>query len=218
MKSYTTSNGITLSNGIKVQFLSSVNEKYENQEFYVEGVGTAIKLINVNDLNAATDFNQNIGNWNMTSVVTVRGMLSDASSFDQLIQWDINSITDFYGVFNGTDGFLFGTFDTYNTKFSGYLDELRMWDSVLTDSNFTEHTKYPKSIKLDNPLEIPSSLKVRVDIEQEFRTDMMRSMEYHKQQYELKKAAADKAAQIANYQRQQAEQQGYCGVHRNAVG
>jgi len=80
------------------------------------------------------------------------------------------------GVFNGTDGFLFGTFDTYNTKFSGYLDELRMWDSVLTDSNFTEHTKYPKSIKLDNPLEIPSSLKVRVDIEQEFRTDFTGSL------------------------------------------
>jgi len=79
-------------------------------------------------------------------------------------------------VFNGVDGFLFGTFDTYNTKFSGYLDELRMWDAVLTDSNFTEHTKYPKSIKLDNPLEIPSSLKVRVDIEQEFRTDFTGSL------------------------------------------
>jgi len=80
------------------------------------------------------------------------------------------------GVFNETDGFLFGTFDTYNTKFSGYLDELRIWDSVLSDSNFTEHTKYPKSIKLDNPLEIPSSLKVRVDIEQEFRTDFTGSL------------------------------------------
>jgi hypothetical protein len=79
-------------------------------------------------------------------------------------------------VFNGVDGFLFGTFDTYNTKFSGYLDELRMWDAVLTDSNFTEHTKYPKSIKIDNPLEIPSSLKVRVDIEQEFRTDFTGSL------------------------------------------
>lgn len=79
-------------------------------------------------------------------------------------------------VFNGTDGFLFGTFDTYNTKFSGYLDELRMWDAVLTDSNFTEHTKYPKSIKLNNPLEIPSSLKIRVDIEQEFRTDFTGSL------------------------------------------
>jgi len=67
-------------------------------------------------------------------------------------------------AFNSVDSFTFGT------DFYGYLDELRMWGAVITDSNFEEHTKYPKSIKLDNALEIPSALKIRAGINQQYRT------------------------------------------------
>ena len=50
-KKYTSSNGIALTNGLKVYFQGSVTpSKYENGNWYVEGVGEKIKLINEYDL------------------------------------------------------------------------------------------------------------------------------------------------------------------------
>jgi hypothetical protein len=47
-KNYTSPNGVVFTNGLKVQFIGSVNpSSYQNQEYYVEGVGTAIKLLPV---------------------------------------------------------------------------------------------------------------------------------------------------------------------------
>jgi len=47
-KNYTSPNGVVFTNGLKVQFVGSVNPaSYQNQEYYVEGVGTAIKLLPV---------------------------------------------------------------------------------------------------------------------------------------------------------------------------
>lgn len=47
-KNYTSPNGVVFTNGLKVQFSGSVNPaSYQNQEYYVEGVGTAIKLLPV---------------------------------------------------------------------------------------------------------------------------------------------------------------------------
>jgi hypothetical protein len=47
-QNYTSSNGVVFTNGLKVQFVGSVNpSSYQNQEYYVEGVGTAIKLLPV---------------------------------------------------------------------------------------------------------------------------------------------------------------------------
>ena len=48
---YQSPNGVVFSNGLKVKFDSSVTPaSYQNKEFYVEGVGTAIKLIAVDNL------------------------------------------------------------------------------------------------------------------------------------------------------------------------
>ena len=51
-KSYTLPNGIALiANGMKVNFRGTVTPaSYEEGEYYVEGVGEAIKLINIQDL------------------------------------------------------------------------------------------------------------------------------------------------------------------------
>jgi hypothetical protein len=49
-KNYTSPNGVVFTNGLKVQFISSVEPAtYQNKEYYVEGVGTAIKLLPVTD-------------------------------------------------------------------------------------------------------------------------------------------------------------------------
>jgi hypothetical protein len=47
-KNYTSPNGVVFTNGLKVQFTGSViPASYQNQTYYVEGVGTAIKLLPV---------------------------------------------------------------------------------------------------------------------------------------------------------------------------
>ena len=49
-KSYTSPNGITFTNGLKVTFDSTAGTAYDSKEFYVEGVGTSIRLVPVTDL------------------------------------------------------------------------------------------------------------------------------------------------------------------------
>ena len=52
LKNYKTTGGTSLSNGMKIKFLSNVTDtaKYSNKEFYVEGVGEAITLTDTADL------------------------------------------------------------------------------------------------------------------------------------------------------------------------
>jgi hypothetical protein len=53
-KQYTSPNGIKFTNGLKVTFTGAINPpEYENVQYYVEGVGTYIELVPVNDLIAA---------------------------------------------------------------------------------------------------------------------------------------------------------------------
>tara|TARA_E500000331_G_scaffold227173_1_gene217457 strand:- start:10732 stop:26223 length:15492 start_codon:yes stop_codon:yes gene_type:complete len=50
-KNYTSANGVTLSNGMKLTFQGEVTPtKYDDSQWYVEGVGSQIKLINSKDL------------------------------------------------------------------------------------------------------------------------------------------------------------------------
>jgi hypothetical protein len=48
---YVSPNGVTFTNGLKIVFDSAVTpESYKNKEYYIDGVGSAIKLISVDDL------------------------------------------------------------------------------------------------------------------------------------------------------------------------
>ncbi len=50
-KTYTSPSGVVFTNGLKVIFQGAIYPtSYKNNEYYVEGVGTAIELISVNDL------------------------------------------------------------------------------------------------------------------------------------------------------------------------
>lgn len=58
-KNYISPNGIQFSNGLKVRFLGSVYpEEYLHKEFFVEGVGTAITLVDVADCVLPEPFSQ----------------------------------------------------------------------------------------------------------------------------------------------------------------
>jgi len=59
-QNYTSSNGVVFTNGLKVQFRgTTVPAEYENQEYYVEGVGSAIKLLPVSNFITPETFTQN---------------------------------------------------------------------------------------------------------------------------------------------------------------
>lgn len=56
-KTYTTSTGVELSNGMKIYFQGNATpESYNTGHYYVEGVGTAIQLINENNLEVPAIF------------------------------------------------------------------------------------------------------------------------------------------------------------------
>jgi len=59
-KNYTTADGIALSNGMKVNFKGTVTPaRYAEGDYYVEGVGKAIQLINTQDLEVVSSYTQN---------------------------------------------------------------------------------------------------------------------------------------------------------------
>ena len=62
-KTYKTGNGFDLSNGMKVYFIGAVTpSSYSQGEYYVEGVGSEIKLIKEDSLDVPTTFTTNITN------------------------------------------------------------------------------------------------------------------------------------------------------------
>jgi hypothetical protein len=72
-KSYTLPNGISLTNGMKIRFIGNVEPaSYDQGSYYVEGVGTAIELINVSILEL------------LSTYTTSETILFDNSPFDTL--------------------------------------------------------------------------------------------------------------------------------------
>ena len=60
-KNYTSPNGVRFTNGLKVKFdVNVVQEAYRNNEYYVEGVGTAIKLVPVEWMVTPENYNSEI--------------------------------------------------------------------------------------------------------------------------------------------------------------
>ena len=59
-KSYTLSDGTELSNGMKINFKGTITPtQYAEGEYYVEGVGDAIQLINVQNLEVVSSYTEN---------------------------------------------------------------------------------------------------------------------------------------------------------------
>ena len=54
----------------------------------------------------ATDFNEDISEWDVSNVTNMNAMFYEASSFNQDIgDWDVSSVTDMYAMFYGASAF-----------------------------------------------------------------------------------------------------------------
>jgi hypothetical protein len=62
-RNYTSPNGVVFTNGLKVVFRGDVDPiSYQNQSYYVEGVGTAIKLLPITDFVTPEIYTQSLSN------------------------------------------------------------------------------------------------------------------------------------------------------------
>jgi len=98
-KNYVSPNGILFTNGLKVSFDSTATYPYANNTFYVEGVGTAIKLILVTDL-ICPELDNDISN---QDYLTINRSNLDLNGWTRSNRWFHVEVLEKTAEYNNTD-------------------------------------------------------------------------------------------------------------------
>lgn len=96
--SYTSPNGIIFSNGMKIEFDSTATQPYANNIFYVEGVGTGIKLILTNNL-VCEELN---GDLSKRDYITINRASVDLNAWSRSNRWFHVDIIEKTAEYNNT--------------------------------------------------------------------------------------------------------------------
>jgi len=87
-KNYTSPNGVAFSNGLKVRFIGAVTPAiYQGQTYYIEGVGTAIKLLSVDDFVTPEIYVQSITDYSSLNIPMVPDYLTINRASPDLNPW-----------------------------------------------------------------------------------------------------------------------------------
>lgn len=97
-KNYTSPQGIIFTNGLKIQFDSSATDPYKNKTFYVEGVGTAIRLIN-EDLLTGDELDNDLS---VPDYLTINRASIDQNAWSRTNRWFHSDIIQKTAEYNGT--------------------------------------------------------------------------------------------------------------------
>jgi len=98
---YTSPNGVKFTNGLKIKFDSSVvPAAYANTEFYVEGVGVAIRLVPVSELEVVEDFGAYITT--TPDYITINRASEDRNPWSRYNRWFHVDVIDATATYNNT--------------------------------------------------------------------------------------------------------------------
>jgi surface protein len=85
----------------------------------------------------ASTFNQNIGGWDVSSVINMRLMFYNADNFNQDIDsWDVSSVTTMAFMFSGADAFDqdIGNWNVSSVSYMSYMFEYTTLSTANYDS------------------------------------------------------------------------------------
>ena len=96
---YTSPSGIVFTNGLKVTFDASATESYQNQTYYVEGVGTSIRLVDVTKLVCAELDNT----LTLQDYITINRSSLDQNAWARSNRWFHSSVIEKTAEYNKVD-------------------------------------------------------------------------------------------------------------------
>lgn len=97
-KNYVSPNGITFTNGLKITFDSTAVAPYTNNTYYVEGVGTSIKLVEANTL-FSTELDNDLSN---PDYITINRSSIDNNAWSRSNRWFHVNILEKTAEYNNT--------------------------------------------------------------------------------------------------------------------
>ena len=96
-KTYTSPNGVTFTNGLKVVFLGTVEPaSYYNVEYYVSGVGTAIELLPVSNFTTPEEYNSGL------DYLTISRASRDLNAWSRSNRWFHIDVINATAEYNNT--------------------------------------------------------------------------------------------------------------------
>ena len=150
-KTYSSTNGVVFTNGLKVVFSGDIYpESYKNIQYYVQGVGTAIELIPVTDLIAPELFSSgayipydttayDIGNYDSSlyvpitpDYITIARNAIDKNAWSRSNRWFHSSVINATAEYNSTPDIVNVLATEYNKAKRPIIEfypNLRMFDS-----------------------------------------------------------------------------------------
>ena len=102
-KTYTSPNGITFSNGMKVKFTGDVTPaSYQNNTYYVEGVGTAIRLLPVTDFVTPETYTGTTEQPIVPDYLTINRASPDCNAWSRSNRWFHIDVINESAAYNNT--------------------------------------------------------------------------------------------------------------------
>ena len=100
-KSYISPGGIVFTNGLKIEFDSTSTESYANKQFYVDGIGTSIRLVPVEDL-----VSPELDNLNTPDYITISRRSLDLNAWSRSNRWFHHDVLIMTAEYNKTEAII----------------------------------------------------------------------------------------------------------------